>query len=306
MGTYRKRGKKWYAETYLHGERKGRTFNTKSEAREWAENPLPEINLHALAEKYLREVAPYHKGYRQEILRLRRVVRDLPDIPVTNLTKDTFAAWKYELSQTVKPGTVRRYMTLLNAMFNHAVNEWGYLNTNPLKTIKKPPDKRRDRVPTEKEIVTILAKLGYSGPVETIQHEIAVSLLIALETAMRAGEILSICPENTKGRVVTLVDTKNRDKREVPLSTEAVRLIELLPGNKFTVSSAVHSSLFSRAVKDSGIEDLRFHDSRALGLMRLSKKVDVLMLARIVGHRSPTSLMIYYRESAADIARLLD
>jgi len=85
-----------------------------------------------------------------------------------------------------------------------------------------------------------------------------------------------------------------------------VRLIKLLPGKRFTVSGDVHSRLFSRATRKAGIEDLRFHDSRAAGLMRLSKKLDVLDLARVVGHRDTKSLMIYYRNRAEDIARLLD
>ena len=153
-------------------------------------------------------------------------------------------------------------------------------------------------------------ELGYAEgqPVTTQQQKIAVSYLVELETAMRAGEILSLKRETVdyERRVATLIDTKNGDRREVPLSSRAVALLRLVDPDYFDISSAVHSQLFSRARQNAGIDNLRFHDSRAAGLMKLSKKVDVLTLACIVGHRYVRSLMIYYRQSAEDIAKMLD
>ncbi len=316
MATYRRRGKRWQAQVCINGKRQAKTFDRKHLAVEWANDVEADVSklepdnitLAALVEKYTQEVSIYHKGKKQEILRLNRIVQFFPDVPIAKLRKDQFSAWKNELLQNRKPGTVRRYMTALNAVFNHAVDEWGYLYRNPMAGVKKPPDDpHRERYPSSAEVSEILEALNYKGRVEAKQHEIAISFLIAIETAMRAGEILSIRPENTdlKKRVVTLVNTKNGDTRHVPLSGEAVKLIKLLPGRRFTVSSAVHSKLFSKAVKKAGIRNLRFHDSRAAGLMKLSKKVDVLTLARIVGHRDTRSLMVYYRANAEDIAKLL-
>lgn len=321
MATFEKRGTRWRAQVYISAtNRPQKTFGKKHLAVAWANEVeisaasfTPEkITIQQIVKKYIDEVVNNHKGARQETLRLNRIILYFPDLPISKLNKDVFSAWKTDLLKKVKPGTVRRYMTTLNAVFNHAMNDWGYLNNNPLKGIKKPSDApHRERVPADSEIKRILKRLGYSSSMavtKTKQQQIAVSLLIAIESAMRAGEILSICPGNTnlKLRTVDLIDTKNNDRRQVPLSSEAVRLIKLLPGRAFDVSSAVHSKLFSEAVKSLGIDNLRFHDSRAAGLMKLSKKVDVLTLARIVGHRSPASLMIYYRAKASDIAKLLD
>jgi hypothetical protein len=50
---------------------------------------------------------------------------------------------------------------------------------------------------------------------------------------------------------------------------------------------------------------VHFHDSRAEAIWRLSKKLDILQLARIIGHRDLKSLMIYYHEPASEIARQL-
>ena len=55
------------------------------------------------------------------------------------------------------------------------------------------------------------------------------------------------------------------------------------------------------------MEGIHFHDTRAEALTRLSKKLDALRLAKISGHKDLRILLAtYYRESAEDVARLLD
>ena len=49
------------------------------------------------------------------------------------------------------------------------------------------------------------------------------------------------------------------------------------------------------------IPDLHFHDSRA-EVWRLSGKLDVMELTRVIGHRDLKSLLIYYNPSADDLA----
>lgn len=312
MGTIRKRGGKYYAEVCVLGQRKGKTLRTKREAQRWIidiEEGLAPLNpakitLHDAVEKYLKEVAPGHKGEKQEALRLRRIVKELPNKPLSQLTPSDLSDWKVMKLEKVSNPTVRRYMTALSGVFTHCVREWGYLSENPLNRVRKPPSNPpRNRYPTKEDVKLILAEL------KTGKHkkQVAVTFKIALETAMRAGEILSLNRGNIdyKRRVATLTDTKNGDTREVPLSSKAVKLLKSVDPGYFTVSSETHSQLFRRAVNDAGIDNIRFHDSRAAGLMKLSKKVDVLTLARIAGMRDTKTLMIYYRETAEDIAKIL-
>lgn len=51
---------------------------------------------------------------------------------------------------------------------------------------------------------------------------------LAIETAMRAGEMLRICWKDVEfgARLVKLYKTKNGDDRDVPLSSRAVALLE--------------------------------------------------------------------------------
>ena len=54
-------------------------------------------------------------------------------------------------------------------------------------------------------------------------------------------------------------------------------------------------------------EDLHFHDTRREALSRLAKKVDVMTLAKISGHRDIQILLnTYYAPDMSDVAGLLD
>jgi integrase len=64
--------------------------------------------------------------------------------------------------------------------------------------------------------------------------------------------------------------------------------------------------LFRRARDSVLLGDLHFHDARATALTMLSRRVDVLTLARISGHRDLSLLLnTYFRESAQEIAARL-
>lgn len=127
---------------------------------------------------------------------------------------------------------------------------------------------------------------------------------------MRAGEICGLTWDRVdlSERVAHLVKTKNGRPRDVPLSTEAVRLIEALPHADpvFGLSSRQLDALWRKLRDRAGVVDLTFHDSRAEAVLRLSKKLEVLELARMTGHTDLNMLIrVYYRASASDIAKRL-
>jgi integrase len=53
-------------------------------------------------------------------------------------------------------------------------------------------------------------------------------------------------------------------------------------------------------------EDGTFHDTPHLAITRLAKKLGVLDLARMVGHRDLRQLQVYYNVTAAAMAARLD
>jgi integrase len=146
----------------------------------------------------------------------------------------------------------------------------------------------------------------------TAMQRTGLAFLFALETAMRSGEILALTPEHihAKERWVHIPKSKNGDERDVPLTRRAVEILEALPpsdgGPVFNVKDATRDKLFRDARDAAKLFNLHFHDSRAEAIWRLSKKLDVLELARVIGHRDINSLLIYYSADASEMAARLD
>jgi integrase len=310
MATFRKRSGSWRVEVVKNGSRTSATFDTKAEAQKWAVDTEQKIaagkhktttreTLHGVIDSYIKDVCPRHKGERWERVRLEKIKRDIDDKPISKVTKADIADWRDKRMKDVGHGSIRREMGLLGSVFRVAVVEWGLIESSPMEGVYKPPaPPHRDRLVSDAERDAVVAELNKGG---AKKREVAIAFLVSLETAMRAGEVLSLTPDSIVGRVAILYDTKNGEKREVPLSLFAVDLLNEV-GGKFTISSASLDALFRAARDDAGLSGFTFHDGRATALTRLAEKLDVLELARMVGHRDPRSLMIYYRKSAADIA----
>ena len=319
MPTITKRGKTYRAEVRVRGQRHSKTFATKREASAWAlkieaEIETPSIErsetVGAALERYSRDVSPTKKGARWEQVRLAQMGRDrLADIPIGRVTASDIAAWRDQRLQSVSSGSVNRELNLLSAVFERARREWGWMSANPVRDIQRPKNPRhRDRRISQDEIDRVLLALGYEedGEVKTAQQQLAVAFLLSLETAMRLGEVLGLAQDSIfpERRFLRIYDSKNNDARDVPLSARAVELLAKI--KSFTLSRDTASVLFARATKNAGIDNLRYHDSRHEAITRLARKLDVLDLARMVGHRDLRSLRIYYNATAEEIAGRLD
>lgn len=320
MATFRKRGKTWRAEVRRIGKPpQSATFDTKAEARRWAadvEDGLIQPNRHTLGDAfkdYREKVAPTRRGERWETLRLLKFEKwDKAKNPISDLTAGDIAQWRDARLKQVAPGSVAREMNLMRAVLEVARKEWGWIAVQPMADVKTPtePPPRRRRI-AQDEIDRMCAALGYHEPKppQKASQRVAMAFLFALETGMRSGEIIGMQWADVHERHVVLPKTKNGDRREVPLSAKARAILALLPRGSmpvFGITSAVRDVLFREARDAIKIANLKFHDSRAEAIWRLSKKLDVLQLARVVGHRDLRSLMSYYAESAADLSMRLD
>lgn len=324
MATYRKRGGKWAAEVRVKGACRSKTFPTKLEAQRWAvdlEHQLgkhPGVAVsHSLREamqRYAKEVSPTKKGVRWEVVRLEKLQRDeIADIMLSDLRRHDIQSWIDR--QTISAGSINRELTLIAAVLREARVQWKWLAENPLLDVKRPKQPApRDRLISDNEMERLLRALEYDEdlPIRTMRQEMAVAFLLALETAMRQGELWALDWSRVflKRRFVTLPDTKNGMRRDVALSLRAVELLEKLKPEKtgavFKCDQASAATIFRRAIEMAGIKNLTFHDSRHTAITRLARKLDVLDLARMVGHRDIRSLQIYYNASAEDIATRLD
>ncbi|MDG9928305.1 MULTISPECIES: site-specific integrase [unclassified Pseudomonas] len=313
------------------GVRDSQTWPTKAQAVAWATQREAEIlaekgarrtsdfTVMEALKKYKAEVSPKKAGQRWEEIRIDRFIAQLPFVgeKVNDIEADHISAWRDERLKEVSDPSVRREMTLLSSVFEWARREWRWISVNPVKQVQRPSNNRpRDRRISDAEIALIVDGLGYveGQPPVTQMQEVAYAFLIAIETAMRQGEILGLTKRATRlrERYARLAMTKNGDARDVPLSRRAVDLLQVMvdaAGDReklFSVSSASADALFRKVRDRLEIEGLRFHDTRHEATTRLARKLDVLDLARMTGHRDPRSLMVYYNATASEVASRLD
>lgn len=324
MATIQKRSGKYRAIVRKHGRTLTATFTRKKDAEHWARETEIAIETGTLEvyesltfgdviNRYMREVTPTKKSARDETLRLKRFMREnagMTNRPIDKLTRRDVALWRDERLQNVAAGSVNREWNTLSAVYTHAVKVWGLsLPDNPFRQVARPKSAppREQRI-TPDDVDGFLAALKYDGqsrPEKTREY-VAWCFLFAIETAMRAGEVLKLQPDDIHNRTATLRDTKNGTDRVVPLSREAQRLLSLvdLP---LPVSSGSLDAIFRRN-RPASLRHINFHDTRHEALSRMAKKIHNPMdLAKISGHKDVNILLnVYYNPDDSHLADLLD
>ena len=330
MANYEKRGDRIRARVTVPnsgGRRETKTFDTKREARRWAEQiedgdavvPVEKRTLNDLADLYLREEVPNKRndGVKFDVNRIKFYRERFPALFAKTLheirRQDIEALIDIRLTE-VKSSSVNRDLNLISSMMTHARRiEW--MTNNPFDSLRRPKSPApRDRRITTEEITQILTALGYREGVELKyhRHRVAVAFLLAIETAMRCGEMCKIrwIDVHLDERWLFLPgeNTKTMQPRKIPLSPEAIRLINLLPRDGDLILGISVRSLdaeFRKARDKTDIVDLHFHDTRHEATTRLASKVHVLDLARITGHSDIKQLQTYYNRDARELADLL-
>lgn len=305
------------------------TFRTQREAKAWAANRETELRaqdemepgeLHTVADafkRYLRDVSSTKQGEHKEKLRLDAFVRDFPHLGAMRLSDfktPQLAEWRDARLKKVSASSVVRDINLLRNVFIIARKEWHWIGHHPFDGLKIPLEAppRDRRVDPWKEVRPLVRALGYvSGTApETKSQEVALAFLVALRTAMRQGEVLQLGKgtlDITK-RVATVTHKTQyltQKPRKIPLTRHAIRLLTPVAhlDRCFTVDSDSLATLFVKAKRRRLIKGLQFRDARAEALTRLARKVDVLTLSKISGHKDLEMLSrVYYRESEEDIA----
>ncbi|PCE27533.1 integrase [Paraburkholderia acidicola] len=314
------------------GKRKTKTFATKRDATEWRahmeaemlrDKDKPEAERHTVADlfkRYVRDVSSTKQGEQQEALRFAAFIRDFPNLASMSLSEfktPQLVEWRDARLKKVAPASVVRDINLIRNAFITARKEWHWINHHPFDGLKIPLEgpPRDRRVDPWKEVRPIVRVLGYvtgQAPV-TKSQEVALAFLVALRTAMRAGEILQLGKgtldiQTRVARVAHKTQYLTMKPRPIPLTRHAVRLLAPVANADkcFTVDSDSLAALFIKAKKRLRIKGLQFRDSRAEALTRLARKVDVLTLSKISGHKDLEMLSrVYYRETAEDIAARL-
>lgn len=357
MAQITKRGDlQWRARVRVKGyPDQSRTFMYREDAEKWARATERELEtagfvdrreaekttLRTVLGRYLEEVTPRKKSKDFETIKIGLLLEDkaLVDLKMSAITSSAVAAWRDRRAEKVGAASIIRELGILSAVLNHARREWGIHVENPIRYVKRPPTpKARDRrlsVEEERYLLNALQeasrkKDGTFGKGGSRNPWLAPLVQLAVETAMRRGELLSMQWQHVdlKRRVVHLPETKNGDARDVPLTSRAVDILKGLPrsiaGQVFPVTPMAVKLGFSRAVKRAQakyqrdceatgkpisakfLQDVHFHDLRHEAASRLAAKLsNMLELSAVTGHRDLRMLKRYYHPRAEDIAKKL-
>lgn len=341
MPTIRKRGDYQYQAIIRRRgfPEQSKTFTSRRDAEAWASRVESEMlrgvfvdrseaertTLGELMDRYVREVSPTKRGalsLANESCVVGIIKRDpIAVYKIAALSGKVLAEYRDRRLRRVSGSTVNRELTIISHALNIARKEWGIECDNPVAHVRRPrenPARNRRLQPGERERLLAELKVGERNADGTFgdgarNHWTRPLVEMALETAMRRGELLSLrwSDVDLQKRVARLHVTKNGEGRTVPLSSTAIAVLEALPrsidGRVFPTTAEALKKGFTRACERAGIEGLRFHDLRheATSLLFERGVFDMMEVATITGHKTLSMLRRYTHLRAEDLARKL-
>jgi len=261
-----------------------------------------------LLERYRREITSKKKSNETEDYKIK-YLQTLPicDNYLISITPTKIAKLRDSLLVERKPGTVCKYLAFISNCWNVARKEWGInLPNNPVSLIKKPVVKnRRERLLTSEEYEKLLHACSLSK-----LYSMKGMFVFACASGARYGEILKLQKKDVDfiKRTAILRDTKNGEDRIIPLTEDAIKVLQEQPlttsGHFFQASNDKFKHYWNKAKLIAGIENFRFHDTRAFAISKFflpPYNFSIPIVAKISGHKSWKELERYERMKPADI-----
>lgn len=329
MARIYQRGKTWYVDYAVHGERVRIAVGT---SKKLAETILKEkeaellrsehqiakpvdLGIDELVEKYLDYIKvnrkPHtYKRYRSimehvaEFLALQPGIVKMSDVERSHI--EAYKSWR--LSQiniegrtgTVHRNTINLELDTIRAMFNYAAKFYR-LRSNPATEI--------ERFKVVKEKPTVLTEEDVSAILRESRGIYWTLFLTALYTGMRKGELRNLLWENLdfENHLVHIRPhgtwiPKTWEVRKIPMHPALQKALKKLPRRGpwvFTSQTGKQIShmrlTFVRACRRAGITGVTFHTLRHTFASHLltKKGVDVVTVSKLLGHRNIETTMIY-------------
>jgi integrase len=312
------------------------TFPRLTDAKKWAQITEGAVlegrhfttaaaKRHTLADmvdRYLQDVLP-RKGRSSiymQTLQLTWWKVQLGETVLADITPPLLAEYREKLAKgETKPrsnATVVRYLAALSHAFTVAVREWQWCEEHPVRKVSKPKEPRgRVRFLSDEERQNLLdACQGSRNPY------LSIVVVLALSTGARRGELLSLrWPDvDMKRGTLTFHETKNGERRTVPLTGQALVLMEqharvrrlntqfVFPGRTGRKPLSIRDA-FDNAVEHAGISDFTFHDLRHTAASYLAMNgASLLEIADVLGHRTLDMVRRYSHLSQAHTAAVVE
>lgn len=300
------------------------TFSKLADAERWATDIESEMQrgvfvsrfeaektlVRQTLERYEKEVLPTKRGEASDKSRIKTLKEAFGNFKLASLTSTEIAKFRDQRLKIVSAQSVIHEINLLNRVLKTASMDWGIALPGgvPTANVRKPAKPRgRDRRVTQVEIEKILAA--------SESAELKAVITLAVETAMRRGELAALQWENIdlKKRVLHIPKTKTDIPRSVPLSKTAIQALRFQStkkktGRVFSLQGESMSQAFERACMQhrANIPGVRFHDLRHEATSRLFEKgLNVMEVAAITGHKTLEMLKRYTHLRAEDLVKRL-
>jgi integrase len=283
---------------------RGRDMKTvKGELTWWKE----QLGPYLLADITPQFIAEFRDKLAKEPIKVNESIK-------ANKPKDLKAPKKPLRYRT--PATIIRYLASLSVCFSYAIEDLAWIDANPVLKVRKPSlDNDRVRFLSEDESKKLLAackRCGYKP-----MHSIVV---IALSTGARQGEIMNLCWKDIdlNQKVMRLEETKNGERRSVPLSSHALTIIQELKKVRRIDTTLLFpradgqkpfeiKKYWKKAIEEAAIENFRFHDLRHTAASNLAMSgATLLEIADILGHKQLKMVKRYAHLTKQHTATVLE
>lgn len=276
-----------------------------------------QTTLRDIMARYRDDVVPGHKGADIECNRISRILRDeaFVDKKLAALCTEDLQDFITDRLTEVAPATVDRDLDVISQVINYSADVWKIASVeSPFVGLRRPKYfNERDRRLTQDEEASLL-EAAHADENPYVEP----AIILALETAARRGELLSICKGDVfiDDRYVLLRETKNGRSRKVPLTRRALWVVTELMEDCVAddeqllkiSANALKIAFFRRVIPASGIEDLHFHDLRHEAISRLAEsgQFQLIELQAISGHRDTRMLLRYAHLCCGNLAKKMD
>jgi Site-specific recombinase XerD len=303
--------KKWTQDTES-AVREGRHFKT-IEAKK---HTVDEMIDRYLSGAKLTKVQDDHTG-----LHLRRWKEEIGHMLLSDLNADAITLVKEKLlneehrGKPRSPTTVLRYMASLSTVFTTAVRDWAWLEDSPMKTSKAYTGPWACSVLDDDERERLLKACKESN-----NEYLYLCVILAISTGMRQAELFGLkwSDLNLNERYLILHETKNGERRRVPLSGLVLELLQehakvrrldtplLFPGIKNPQNPIDLQQHWEKARKQAGITDFTWHDLRHCTASYLAMNgASLAVIAEVLGHKTLSMVKRYAHLSDGHVSNVV-
>ncbi len=310
---------------------------TETAIREGLHFGTVEARRHLLADlidRYSRDVLPAKKDAKQQQGQLAWWRARIGHFPLADITPALLVECRDALNSEPiaspapdparagppryrQPATINRYLAALSHCFTIAVKEYGWVDSNPLLKVTRPKEPRgRIRFLSDDERTRFLAACQASA-----SPDLYPAVILALSTGARAQELLGIrWPQiDLTRKVAILLDTKNGERRVLPLAGPALELLRerakvrrldtdrVFPGRTRPDRPLDLRTPFETALKVAGIENFHWHDLRHTAASYLAMNgASLAEIAEVLGHKTLAMVKRYAHLSEAHTASVVE